>query len=1084
MTMTLSQLFDGYCTLDDQQARMEFACVNPALISSVMLPQIQKMLENEDGEQRHARMERLIELDALRRFIAQSAGRYPAGKGPIERIAQQVADGEISMAAATEQVQRPEFKMQLAPLYVHALTYHAELLATAGQSATALLWERLLAEACMAACQDEKVDEPLKIAGIGFIQIAGVTLGPNPDGELLHAAVALGSQLQKRFKSANDTSGQADVLHAMGALYSDPFTSTSGSGVQALDHRAWLQRLEAGKGSILAQRHLERHPLPTAKEALEKAIDYFEQALPLRKGVGRGITIKALAQTLVFAAQSNNTEIDRTRLQKLCTEALQLLEPGDYHHAALVALMHSINLKVEGEMPGTATGDTPDAVFQQAAALQQTNPAQAFQVLADAEEIFAMAGTESQRDRRLAAMLQFIPILHGGDLRDEFKDIAAENAAQMILEMAQTQQWNDDRTSATLISLALRTRKTDEEEMGLRLLQIATQHSPKIAGYHAPVAYLYVQLSVGAAVNALDANNVISSVQFYAQALAPCVRLRLHAKTFELLKRIADLASRPDEEMLLNIILGLAPVALEIDRELGPAGNEALQAVYQSVFSSIGETVNANSIGMLLQLAKGVRFGTILRHGTGFDWRADGTSTEFLHRIALLEKQIAAPTARSTLDDLLLVSPFSSMRAVGGSAPAERLLNLQQTFDHYITSRMTGVVRKSAIMQPEVVQQQLGSRTVLLDYYFVGQGEKRSMYIISYTDTEVRGFRNLLRGESEAFVLDQERTEAVLDFLGLLTMRVRRTLQLDPADGLIHSEAAQALKNDFEFLLGRPTWDYLESLRQAGKDHLCIRPHGALRYYPMHLLGPGNDDLAQHWILTWIPSLECLLPQATEKRSIPGLALGLTYGGGKPFRLPELKSARAEVESIAEIFGTEPLLDGMVTEQRVKEALLASRRIHLCAHGAHNAGLPLFQHLFVTPNSESDGRVYAYEILGLDLRGLEVLTLGVCDSALGRFDAGDNLSGLPASFLTAGTSAIVASLWEMLDKAAQIFFVRFYRELAHGVNRLDAFRKAQLDVRSACPEPRDWGAFCYLGDWDRDVDPLPSDFEPYIPLGQ
>jgi hypothetical protein len=44
----LGEPFNTYCTLDDQKARMEFACANPALISSTMLLKIEQMLDKED----------------------------------------------------------------------------------------------------------------------------------------------------------------------------------------------------------------------------------------------------------------------------------------------------------------------------------------------------------------------------------------------------------------------------------------------------------------------------------------------------------------------------------------------------------------------------------------------------------------------------------------------------------------------------------------------------------------------------------------------------------------------------------------------------------------------------------------------------------------------------------------------------------------------------------------------------------------------------------------------------------------------------------------------------------------------------
>ncbi len=146
----------------------------------------------------------------------------------------------------------------------------------------------------------------------------------------------------------------------------------------------------------------------------------------------------------------------------------------------------------------------------------------------------------------------------------------------------------------------------------------------------------------------------------------------------------------------------------------------------------------------------------------------------------------------------------------------------------------------------------------------------------------------------------------------------RQSLQLDPPGvELLHPDATQALAEDFELLLGTPTWKYLETLREAGKTHLCIRPYGALRYYPLHLLGPGDQDVAENWTVTSIPSLECLLRRTPARRATSVQALGLSYKDGVPFPLAELPGAYREVQAIAAASNTNPQLDGAVTEGKV-----------------------------------------------------------------------------------------------------------------------------------------------------------------------
>jgi len=48
--------------------------------------------------------------------------------------------------------------------------------------------------------------------------------------------------------------------------------------------------------------------------------------------------------------------------------------------------------------------------------------------------------------------------------------------------------------------------------------------------------------------------------------------------------------------------------------------------------------------------------------------------------------------------------------------------------------------------------------------------------------------------------------------------------------------------------------DVLVKLKDEGKDHLCVIPHGPLHYYPFHLLGEPGSPLANDWIVTYLPS--------------------------------------------------------------------------------------------------------------------------------------------------------------------------------------------------------------------------------------
>jgi CHAT domain-containing protein len=159
------------------------------------------------------------------------------------------------------------------------------------------------------------------------------------------------------------------------------------------------------------------------------------------------------------------------------------------------------------------------------------------------------------------------------------------------------------------------------------------------------------------------------------------------------------------------------------------------------------------------------------------------------------------------------------------------------------------------------------------------------------------------------------------------------------------------------------------------------------------------------------------------------------------------------------------VLDEAATETAVIQALQHSHYVHLSTHGRHNTSAPSFQSLFFTPGETSDGMLHAFEILSLDLRGIDILTLSACETALGRFDQGDNLRGLPASFLLAGVSTLIGTLWEVDAAASETFFVAFYTQIKSGANRRDAFWQAQRETRAAFPRYAHWAAFYFIGSW-------------------
>jgi len=296
---------------------------------------------------------------------------------------------------------------------------------------------------------------------------------------------------------------------------------------------------------------------------------------------------------------------------------------------------------------------------------------------------------------------------------------------------------------------------------------------------------------------------------------------------------------------------------------------------------------------------------------------------------------------------------------------------------------------------------------------------------------------------------------------------LREALNEDPGSKPLSENAVRRVAQATAFLL-----EFIEAplaeLRARGKTHLCFVPHGPLAFAPLHLLGT-EKPLADDWVVTTLPSLQLLATHQGQaairqhhSRTIAAVGLGFA---NDPLGYPEIPEAVQEAEAVATAFGTAPLLDAQASEPAVVDALRNATFVHIATHGEERPTAPCFHMLRVAPGAGGDGDVFAHELLGLDLRGLQLVTLSACETALGRFDTGDNPHGIPATLFLAGARTVIGTLWEVETFSSQTFFTTLYHALAAGASKRKAFQDAVAATRAARPQWRDWGAFCFSGDW-------------------
>ena len=114
------------------------------------------------------------------------------------------------------------------------------------------------------------------------------------------------------------------------------------------------------------------------------------------------------------------------------------------------------------------------------------------------------------------------------------------------------------------------------------------------------------------------------------------------------------------------------------------------------------------------------------------------------------------------------------------------------------------------------------------------------------------------------------------------------------------------------------------------------------------------------------------------------------------------------------------------------------------------------------PQGVEDGILSAKEISYLDFRKTDLVVLSACETGLGKVSS-EGVFGLQRGFKKTGVNTIVMSLWPVNDYATQLLMTDFYKNLASGMSKHDAFLSAQKFLRGKSGvTPQHWAAFIML----------------------
>ena len=324
--------------------------------------------------------------------------------------------------------------------------------------------------------------------------------------------------------------------------------------------------------------------------------------------------------------------------------------------------------------------------------------------------------------------------------------------------------------------------------------------------------------------------------------------------------------------------------------------------------------------------------------------------------------------------------------------------------------------------------------------------------------------------------------------LHVVTQMVNRKELTGKVEGFRRELAERALNfraaaRSLYGLLIAPASPYLR-----GKRRLILIPDGVLWELPFQaLLAPSGKYVLDSYAISYVPSLTALqaMRQAKQHRMHASHKFQLLAMGNPAFTqqgeraknahrdesLAPLPLAETEVRRLEQIYGTSNsrvYVGRDALESRFKSEAPEARILHLATHGILNNASPLYSHLVLAAEKDSDGAedglLEGWEILNMKLKA-ELAVLSACETARGRIGKGEGVIGLSWALFVSGVPTTVISQWKVESDSTTKFMITFHEKLNGGSGEAAAIQAAARRVRSdsSYEHPFYWAPFIVVG---------------------
>jgi CHAT domain-containing protein len=1090
------------CFLDSREFIELESCVfrYPSLLEPGGETALAQLARSLPWERREIVRTRAFAIAAIRERVERDGVPHRLGDGPIERIWRAVGDGLLEVHRAKERVAAPEIRRQLSTPYLRALGQMAVFDARRGDWRPARVLGTLL---LIAVEQDVPVPdgmgaarqyfEQLAVVYRAYLSVAVSVLRQAPHGRFMAGAADRGSLLVETADQEAPPDIAGETLFQLGILHLDvylPAVERAERMVEKLDWQRVERTVREWQQQALAQTAMtdeelgDDWELPPARDSIALSARLLAEAVQIQRGRARGLSLKALGQALSILALLGEPGRLREAIQA-ATQALSALSADrdikdrvsclDFLQKTGVAVPSEeldalARTPVDSYVVHAGVYGAVETIATAVELLGRTGRAAEALALVDAARALFEHAEEDERRRLLELELIVLARAMGVERR-------AARWPRLSRLRRRPGGWDVKQRAAALIEDARFTFRPNRERRGLALVDEAASLAPDLCQEHeAAISLLRATLMVGIAVNALKRRRYGRGIEAYLEAVEGYLALGFVDETLSLVGRIRDVVERArglfawQRARFARQLLRLEQLAERIEHDCGNAVAAELETI--GAVALEGELTRKDPdsaiLAAMFRMLKGRRTAAAFRRGRGTRLVLDAEARRLLAEVQRAEEAAVAGKsevesassgeAEPPLDEDVLTRDYVAYSTPRwGDTPREVLENARAVFDSYVYEALL-TSRAQALPTTQDWDRLLPVDTALCLLYWSGRPPlPRGRPPLA---PMIAGM--LVSSSSTASWIRRREDNPPEDWINRVTRTVREAILEQQL--ALSERAAQALRQAYDLLFAGAT-DHLDELADAGISRLVIVPHRALHFFPFHLLGDTSRPLGARFVVTYLPNA-CLVgrthPDVRREEPPPRTisAFGLDFKG----TAHELSGAVDEARSIASLFEEEPISNERATRERAFAALTNSRYVHFATHGLHDVDAPSFQSLFLHSDGGAPVRLYAHEVLALDLRGLDLVTLSACETALGRATLADEVRGLPVNLLLAGARSVVGTLWEIPDQVAEHFFTSMYTCVRDGLRPAAAFGEAQRSTRARFPPAGLWGAFFYSGD--------------------